>query len=162
MTATDQIFLPAITGWDLSIVVTGLPAGQGAITFLGKGRPAIHTNQKRLKPWRAAIITAAEKHMLRHHIAPIAKGAPVETDITIYVPRPKSAKPGSWPVTRYSSDLDHHARAVHDSLSEAHVFADDSQVVAFSARKTYPSTGAHALDEPGALIHVRVLPEAVA
>ncbi|GAA4929049.1 hypothetical protein GCM10023224_05580 [Streptomonospora halophila] len=162
MTATNPIPL-VLAGWDLSITANGTPAGQGRVSFLGKGRPAIHSNQKTLKPWRAAIMAAAERAMLHHRHATLA-GVPVQTDITITVPKPSSApkRRRTWPVTRFSSDLDHHVRAIHDSLSEAKVFADDSQVVEMSARKVYPGEHEFALSEPGAVVHVRVLPEAVA
>lgn len=46
---------------ELTITVYGTPAGQGQVSFMGKGRPPIHTNQKRLKPWRAAVSAAAQE-----------------------------------------------------------------------------------------------------
>ena len=153
------------TGWDLSVTVHGTPAGQGQVSFLGKGRPAIHTNHKRLNPWRAAVMLAARSELARASgpARPAFYGEPLETDITITVPKPKSApkRRRSWPITRYSTDLDHHVRAVHDALSKGDVFGDDSQVVQTTARKVYPGEHELALGEPGALIRVRVLPEAL-
>lgn len=154
----------SITRWDLTVTVTGTPAGQGQISFLGKGRPAIHTNHKRLNPWRQAIMAATHQAARTGGGSLIVGDVPIETDITITVPKPKSApkRRRTWPITRYSTDLDHHIRAVHDSLSKALAFGDDSQVVQTTARKVYPGEHELALDEPGALIRVRVLPEAEA
>lgn len=160
MNRTYTLPVPA-AGWDLSIVVLGRPAGQGRVSFLGRGR-AIHSNHAKLTPWRSAIIAAAHAAMAaqcRGPHRPAWQADPMEVDITVVVPRPKSAPKRLWPVTRSSTDIDHHVRAVHDALSAAGVWADDSQVVEVAARKTYPGAG---LGEPGALIHVRALPDAAA
>jgi hypothetical protein len=45
---------------EFAITVYGTPAGQGAVSFVGQGR-AIHTNEKRLKPWRKAVSEAAQE-----------------------------------------------------------------------------------------------------
>jgi Holliday junction resolvase RusA-like endonuclease len=59
--ATTPAPAPAGAGpAELTITVHGTPAGQGAVSFMGKGRPPIHTNQKKLKPWRAAVSDAAQ------------------------------------------------------------------------------------------------------
>ncbi|MEU0493532.1 RusA family crossover junction endodeoxyribonuclease [Nocardiopsis sp. NPDC006139] len=155
----------SITRWDLAVTVHGTPAGQGQVSFLGKGRPAIHSNQKKLLPWREAIITAVRAELARTAgpARPAFVGEPMETDITITVAKPKSApkRRRTWPITRSSTDLDHHVRAVHDALSRAGAFGDDSQVVETKARKVYPGEHPLALGEPGALIRVRVLPESL-
>ena len=153
----------SITRWDLNVVAYGTPAGQGQVSFLGKGRPAIHTNPKRLYPWREAIITAVREEAQRGGGWLVVGDVPIETDITITVPKPKSApkRRRTWPITRSSTDLDHHVRAVHDALSRAGAFGDDSQVVETKARKVYPGEHPLALGEPGALIRVRVLPESL-
>lgn len=152
-----------ITRWDLAVTVHGTPAGQGRVSFLGKGRPAIHSNQKKLLPWREAIIAAVREEAHRGDGAMIVGDVPIETDITITVAKPKSApkRRRTWPITRSSTDLDHHVRAVHDALSRAGAFGDDSQVVETKARKVYPGEHPLALGEPGALIRVRVLPESL-
>lgn len=154
----------SITRWDLTIRVIGTPAGQGRVSFLGKGRPAIHSNAKKLLPWRDAIAAATRQAASEGEGGALIVGAvPIETDITITVSKPKSApkRRRTWPITRSSTDLDHHIRAVHDSLSKAGAFGDDSQVVETKARKVYPGEHPLALEEPGALIRVRVLPESL-
>lgn len=158
----------------ITITVYGTPAGQGRISFFGRGR-AVHSNHKKLMPWRGAIVGAARDALMLtfpcdivrvvdDKFVPILLGA-VTAEITITVPKPKSApkRLTSWPITRTSSDIDHHARAVLDALTEARVWKDDSQVVELTIRKVYPGEGIDALDEPGAVIRLWPVPaEAVA
>lgn len=159
------------------IVVLGTPAGQGQISFLGKGRGARHTNEKQLKPWRRAIIQAVRTETGAHgytdwngicltcHVAKDQHGLyaniPTGAEITVTVPKPKTApkRKRTWPITRYSTDIDHHARACLDSLSESGVIKDDSQIVDLTVRKVYPGEHPDALDEPGAVIRLYTLGE---
>lgn len=177
LTAPDPIHG---TTWQqvAEIVVYGQPAGQGQITFLGKGRGSKHTNEKTLKPWRRDIILAARRTTGAHgytdragtcFVCGIAKdqhglyaNVPTATDITITVPKPKTApkRRQTWPITRYSTDIDHHARAVLDSLSESGVIKDDSQITDLAIRKVYPNEHPDALAEPGAIIRLYILPGA--
>lgn len=159
----------------LTITVHGTPAGQGRISFLGKGRPAIHSNAKELLPWRDAIIAAALDITGGHQYVAyktqstacsrcgtakaehaLLVGVPVAADVTITVEKPKSApkRRRTWPITRSSTDIDHHVRAALDSLSKAGVYGDDSQVVELTARKVYPGEHPIALDSPGAVIRI--------
>ncbi|MFB9558660.1 RusA family crossover junction endodeoxyribonuclease [Streptomyces roseoviridis] len=168
-----------IDTWQQAVVITvhGTPAGQGQISFLGKGRGARHTNEKSLKPWRNAIIQAAHKATGAHgYIDPRRTGTcalcrtakdqhglyaniPTGAEITITVPKPATApkRRRSWPITRYSTDIDHHARAVLDSLSQSGVIKDDSQIVDLTVRKVYPAEHPDALDRPGAIIRLYTL-----
>jgi Holliday junction resolvase RusA-like endonuclease len=148
----------------LTIAVHGTPAGQGAISFFGRGR-AVHSNHKRLMPWREAIGAAARHALTLAHPADAILLGPVLAEITITVPKPKSApkRLTSWPITRTSQDIDHHARAVLDALTVARVWKDDAQVVELTIRKVYPGEGVDSLDQPGALIRLWPVPaEAVA
>lgn len=157
----------------IAITVCGTPAGQGRISFYGPGR-AKHSNEKELKAWRQAIVDAAKRAAGCHEY--VAWGAlkycavcrvpakqhgllvdvPVGVDLTVTVEKPKSApkRTRSWPITRYSTDADHHARACLDALSVAGVYRDDSQVVELAVRKVYPGEHERALDRPGAAIRV--------
>ncbi|BFP50104.1 hypothetical protein KCMC57_64720 (plasmid) [Kitasatospora sp. CMC57] len=153
--------------------VYGTPAGQGRVSFLGKGRGARHSNETALKPWRAAIVQAAQKATARHTYidwnSTCAKcqvaepdhalyiGVPVAVDLTVTVAKPKSApkRRRTWPITRSSTDIDHHARACLDALSKAGILHDDSMVVELTARKVYPGEHRMALTEPGAVIWIR-------
>ena len=158
----------------LHLIVRGTPAGQGQVSFLGKGRPAIHTNAARLKPWRRAIVAAATAGAGTHPYAG-AKGVPtcpqcgrerkrhglldgpLGVHITVTVEQSKaSAKRGDlWPANNTTTDIDHHARAELDALTEAAVWHDDGQVAYLSVAKVFPVTPyPGALDEPGALIRI--------
>lgn len=160
---------PATNAPFLTIAVHGTPAGQGRVSFFGPGR-AVHSNHKKLMPWREAIVAAARDAILLAYPADAARIedgkfvplilGPVIAEITITVPKPKSApkRLTSWPITRTSQDIDHHARAVLDSLSVARVWRDDSQVVELTIRKVYPGEGIDALDEPGAVIRLWPVP----
>ena len=160
-------------GSAITIVVYGTPAGQGQISFRGRGRGAYHTNGDRLLPWRRSIVDAALQTTGRHEFTAwradrcacdvpkkqhaLFVGVPVHAEITITVEKPKSApkRVRTWPITRSSTDIDHHARACLDALSAAGVFVDDSQVVRLAIGKGYPGEDADALEQPGAVIRVR-------
>ncbi|NUS25096.1 MAG: RusA family crossover junction endodeoxyribonuclease [Streptomyces sp.] len=178
MTASE----PHTDTWEqvAAIVVYGDPAGQGRVSFMGKGRGAVHSNAKQLKPWRKAIILAARDTTGAHGYTDwngicltcripkkkhgLYANIPTRADITVTVPKPPSApkRRRSWPITRYSTDIDHHARACLDSLSESGVIKDDSQIVDLAIRKVYPGEHPEALSEPGAIIRLYTLPGASA
>jgi hypothetical protein len=171
---------PATDTWQqvADITVYGTPAGQGAISFLGKGRGAKHTNEKTLKPWRRDIVLATRDATGAHGYTDWAGicltcrikkdehglhvNVPTRADITITVAKPKRApkRRRTWPITRSSHDIDHHARAVLDSLSASGVIKDDSQVTELAIRKVYPNEHPDALAEPGAIIRLYTLPGA--
>ncbi|MFF7190557.1 RusA family crossover junction endodeoxyribonuclease [Streptomyces sp. NPDC008222] len=171
---------PTTDTWEqvAAIVVYGTPAGQGAISFLGKGRGAKHTNEKTLKPWRRDIVLAAREATGAHGYTDQAghcfvcltpkdqhglyANTPTAADITITVAKPKTApkRRRTWPITRSSHDIDHHARACLDALSASGVIRDDSQITELSIRKVYPGEHPQALPEPGAIIRLYTLPGA--
>lgn len=121
----------------LTVTVVGVPVGQGNIRHLGKGRPAVHQNAKRLKPWRQRIADAAREEMAAQGVDLIPSPTPVELHATFAVKRPQ--RPKSWaPVVR--PDLDHYLRALCDSLSGVLV-EDDAQIVSVWVSKVYPTDG---------------------
>ena len=150
----------------LVITVYGTPAGQGAVSFVGKGR-AIHTNEKRLKPWRNAVSAAAQAIAGTHACVSPPKpkrqpgepptpplpcsacgtlpslhgllDGPVGVELTVSVEQSAAAakRRDAWPANRTSSDIDHHARAILDALTHASVWRDDAQVVELCARKVW-------------------------
>lgn len=161
MTVTQMSFLAADTPTLLIEVRHPRPVGQGRISH-GKTGRGYHSNAKLLNPWRKAVRAAA---------LAAAAGAepitgPVILDITVTVPKPKSApkRRVTWPVTRSSGDWDHLGRAVSDALAADKrngllgVIVDDSQVVEGTVRKVYPDEGVFALSEPGAVIQLWALP----
>lgn len=158
----------------LTVRVYGTPAGQGQISCFGKGR-AIHTNEKRLKPWREAVAKAALEAAGTHRIVKSGQKPPTcsvcglltkrhgllagPLRVTITVTMESSAavaKRGDvWPDNMRTTDVDHHARAALDALSLASVWSDDAQVADLHVVKAYP-TSPHpdALAEPGAVIRI--------
>ncbi|WP_329368882.1 RusA family crossover junction endodeoxyribonuclease [Streptomyces sp. NBC_00669] len=159
-------------------VAYGTPAGQGQVSFLGKGRPAVHTNRARLLPWREAVSAAAQEAAGTHPHVMLPKAlddrthpcvrcdrpraqhglldGPLEVDLTVAVaPSAAAVRRGDpAPANRTHSDIDHHARAVLDALSHAAVWHDDAQVVDLRVRKIWTVSGT-ALDRPGAQVRVR-------
>jgi hypothetical protein len=150
----------------LIITVYGDPAGQGNLRT-GKHGKAYHANAAELLPWRERIRGAALDVTGRHDwagepkspcvVCGVARKAhavllgPVRLEAVVTVVKPKSA--GNWPVTRGSSDWDHHGRAISDALTGV-VFADDSQVTDGRVIKTYPYVHQHALGRPG--VHIQI------
>ncbi|MFF3671712.1 RusA family crossover junction endodeoxyribonuclease [Microtetraspora malaysiensis] len=160
----------------LEIAVDGTPVGQGAVRYSSTGH-GYHANGKALKPWRRAVQRAAEQvrdaaggHAFAKRdtlsractVCAVLKAdhvmtaAPVFAEITVTVKKPKSAPKlrRTWPITRSSYDIDHHARAILDAISAAEVWRDDSQVIELIARKAYPGEGVDALPHPGAVIRI--------
>ncbi len=135
----------------LSIVIPGVAAPQGSKRHVGRGR--LVEASKRLKPWRDSVVEAIRTHRGDNPLPPIE--APVELDVTFYLPRPAAAKNRWAPHKGGPGDLDKLVRAIGDALTEAQVWKDDAQVVDLHAKKRY------AIGEPGISITVRNL-EAVA
>ena len=90
-----------------------------------------YSNAKTLSPWRDKMTRYVIKALPAFH-DPIDKGVFVE--MTFWFPRPKS-------VTREEKitapDTDKLARAVHDSMTKAGLYTDDSRVIGFTAYKRY-------------------------
>lgn len=77
-TPTTTAVIGPMPAAEYTITVHGAPAGQGAVSFKGNGI-AVHTNEKRLKPWRNVVSEAAQKIAGTHPYA---------------APRKPKAKPG--------------------------------------------------------------------
>lgn len=134
----------------------GLPAPQGSIRSLGAGRPSVHGNADKLKPWRVGIQTAAEEsiekaRLARHSIACPFQG-PMGMGIWFTMRKPVSAPKTktTYPIAR--PDIDKLARAVLDASQAAGLFFDDSQVIWMEVKKVYPNEDIHALHVPGVFV----------
>jgi len=137
----------ALTG-RIAFTAYGVPAAQGSLRSLGRGRPTIHSNAATLLPWRQVVASEAAAAM---GTLPPWDG-PVKVTVGFTLPRPKSARAGALPTSR-RMDLDKGCRAILDALSHV-VYDDDSQVVYLQAVKVYE--GDHrALIRPG--VHVEVM-----
>ncbi|MDX2658308.1 RusA family crossover junction endodeoxyribonuclease [Streptomyces scabiei] len=165
----------------LTIVVHGRPAPQGSKKYAGHRRnsasgrvSAVLVEQsKRVKPWRALVVNATQDAMLAQHIkqyggrpmGPVpALDGPLEAEIVFTVRKPASApkRRRTWPSTRDSGDLDKLLRSTFDGIADAQAVADDSRIIAVTARKTFPLEHPEALPEPGAIIRLYTLPGAAA
>lgn len=138
----------------LHAVVHGLPIPQGSIRSLGRGRPAVHSNADRLKPWRERLFWE-----LRHCVAgqPFPLTSAVAVDVTFTMPKAKNApkKRRTFPIRL--PDTDKLMRAVGDSLEQSGVVSNDSQIVEWCARKVFPGEHPAALSSPGAVVYVYVI-----
>jgi Holliday junction resolvase RusA-like endonuclease len=153
----------------LTIVVNGRPAPQGSKKYAGHRRNAasgrisavLVEQSKRVKPWRALVTHASRLAMTATHLTTPLDG-PLEAEIVFTVRKPASApkRRQTWPNTRDSGDLDKLLRSTFDGIADAQAVADDSRIIAVTARKVFPSEHPEALPEPGALIRLYTLPGA--
>lgn len=127
----------------LDLHVAGVPATQGSKTAIARGGRAwlIDKNPQKLKPWREAVRSDAAQHLESVHgdtWQPLT--GPVSVRLLFAVPKPASApkRRRVWPIGARSGDADKLARSVLDSLTDAGVWRDDSQVVHLDVWKDYP------------------------
>lgn len=150
------------------IRVVGRAVGQGNIDFRG-GR-GVHANAETLEPWRGAVSAAAQAAARTHRFitrptAPkvcavcrkerakhgLYYEGGVIVAFCVWLQRRPSQAGDEVPTKRTAQDVDHHARAILDALTDAQVYRDDSQVVDLSSSKRFvPGLGI-----PGATILVR-------
>jgi Holliday junction resolvase RusA-like endonuclease len=160
--------------WDaspegLEFTATGQPVGQGRISvFRGHG---VHTNAKRLRPWRETIRDAAQRELASagpDRAAALLAGPVVVNRYYTLPYSPTAAKQNRLHPTVTSStnpDIDHLDRALFDALAPKdkqawRVLRDDAQIVGGDSWKTYPAgtPAAHprALPQPG--VYVQIYP----
>lgn len=135
----------------IEYVVYGKPESQGSTrAFIPRGwtHPVITDSNRRLKPWRQALMAAAVEQHARHGQL---SGA-IIVELWFYLPRPKSAPTTKCKHAITRPDLDKLARAVLDSLSGT-LLRDDAQVVTLLARKRYAGDP---VDDVGGLARVEV------
>lgn len=144
----------------LSFTVSGQPLPQGSKTMMkhrSTGRMIMLDDVKGLKPWRKEVTKAAHEAMGER----IVIEGPVLLRCVFSLSRPKShfgtgrnanivkASAPKHPHTKGTYDLDKLVRAIGDSLTDAGVWLDDSQVVELYATKVYAGS-----------VHLRALPTA--
>jgi len=121
----------------LSFTVHGTPQPQGSTrAFLPKGftRPIVTSDNPNLKSWRqdvAKVALTAINDLSGEHPNPIfAKGTPVRVQARFFFAQPASVRQDhEWKTT--NPDLDKLLRGICDSLKQAGVYYDDSQVANF-------------------------------
>lgn len=143
--------------------VHGTPVTQGSIRSLGKGRPSVHGNAERLKPWRLGVQWAAQD-LLRLHDR---LDGPVEMRLLFSFNRPANhygtgrnahlLRDGAplYPCTRATGDLDKLQRAVLDAVEASGLLRDDVLVVRVMAEKVWAGEHEDALPVPGLRARLR-------
>jgi|SRR5688500_3022243 len=121
---------------DFYAFIAGHPRPQGSKTSFGNGR--MRESSKYVKEWRRTMTLFAASQFLGH--APLE--GPLAVVLDFVMPRPKALstrKP--TPPHTHRPDLDKLMRAVGDSLKDAHVYRDDSQIVTAQIRKRTAQPG---------------------
>lgn len=132
-----------MSGVEFTVIGTPVPQGSKRVVS-SKGRSGrawvIDANDATLRPWRATV-TAAAVEAIPHNWDTAASYAMFAT---FSFPRPKShyGARGVLPSRagtdhRQKPDVDKLLRAVMDSLTDAGVWRDDSQVCVVAARKEW-------------------------
>lgn len=173
MTADQQALLdvifapPAPSTGELVVVVHGKPHGQGSKKMVPGGR-FIADNDKRLRPWRAAVDEATDRALDGWARPAFGRGVPVTAQLVFTFGRPAShygtgrnataMKPSAPKHYMGTPDVDKAVRACFDSLVSAGALWDDRQVVHTVAVKSFPGWHPDALEVPGVVIRLRALP----
>lgn len=140
----------------IGIRVHGIPIPQGSKVANFHAPGVRDSNDKKLRPWRKTVRAQAED-VVRHHDT---LTGPVKVWVRFTFTRPPShyrtgrnaylvrdAAP-RFP-GRLHGDIDKLVRAIFDALTDAAVWADDTQVVDVRARKFYAGEDEYALDRAG-------------
>lgn len=121
----------------LTIEVFGTPKTQGsARAFVRGGRAIVTSDNAGLRPWRDTVLLAARDAMAGRQDW-TRTPAPIFLTVTFWMPRPKSAPKTRDILPVKGDDLDKLVRAIGDSLTNAGVWVDDSQVVDLRTLKRY-------------------------
>lgn len=143
-------------GGRIAIRVHGTPIPQGSKVANRHGNGVRDANAATLKPWRQHV-TATARDACRYHDT---LHGPIRIWVRFTFQRPTShyrtgtnahLVKDSAPkfAGRACGDLDKLQRAIFDALTDAEVWADDTQVVDVRARKFYAGEDELALDQPG-------------
>ena len=113
-------------------VVPGEPIGQGSMKHIGNGR-MIASNDKKLRPWRKAIVDAIQSKLAADNVEIFFNG-PTKLEVEFCIERPKTVK-REYPITPY--DADKLVRALGDGCTDSGVISDDAIFVNIVASKRY-------------------------
>lgn len=120
----------------LRFEVFGDPQTQGSSrAFVRGGRAIVTSDSPNLRPWRDAVTWAARDAMEASGWSMLT--GPVFCSTDFYLPRPKSAPKTRDILPAKGKDVDKMVRSIYDSLTNAGVWRDDSQVVEARMGKRY-------------------------
>lgn len=144
-----------------SLIVYGTPGPQGSKKAVGSRRskkgntvPVMVESSAKVKPWRDAVKDAAEKEILRTRRRFEVLDGPLVAEMHFTLVAPQVMPKDRVAHTTYP-DLSKLLRSTEDALTQGGVWADDARVIRYrNLSKTYPGLGPHALDRPGAILHV--------
>lgn len=148
MTDSDQL--------TLSVRVDGTPGPKGSINAFCircgqrgfRQQIAIKEQSEVGVIFRKAIARYLRGAMQRTEIM-LLTGLPVETRLTVYIPRQRRVQAGReldewvpshrtpYPMHQKSGDAEKHLRTLHDAMQDAGVIPDDCQVVRTSCEKRW-------------------------
>lgn len=144
----------------LAFFVRGIPRPKGSLRPIHRRRAngscfytLVEQGGFDLAQWRTQVALEAKKAVQGQ---PPLSG-PLKLGLSFFLPRPSSQpreqRGSEWAYTHLRNDLDKLQRAVFDAMTDAALYADDSQVVAVLAEKRYAS-----LDAPaGCLVTVEAV-----
>lgn len=120
----------------LRIEAFGVPETQGSTkAYVRGGRAVVTSDNEKLRPWRDSVTWAARDAVQSRGWVQVA--GPVRVEVAFWLPRPAS-KPKTrdvLPIT--GKDADKMLRSIYDSLTNAGVWVDDSQVCSGEFTKRY-------------------------
>lgn len=135
---------------NLTLEVFGRPAPQGSKRYIGgsakQGGRFIEAS-KYLPAWRKAVTQEALAVIAEERWEKVE--GPVELEVSFFLERPATIKQSARPYPIKPPDLDKLIRGISDSLTDAGVWQDDSQVVKVIAAKYYDDD-----HKPGAVITI--------
>ncbi len=138
-----------------SFRVFGDPQPQGSKSaWLNKRTNKVimsEANDKKLKPWRKTVESAAKEYAKKNCIEPI--NDPVRIRQEFWLTKPAS-KPKRDTLPETSFDVDKLARAVNDAITGS-IITNDARIVVLYLVKRYATE----LTPPGVLIEVEKLPQ---
>jgi Holliday junction resolvase RusA-like endonuclease len=113
------------------IILLGKPAPQGSHR-IERGR--IKEDNRRTVGWREVIADVCTTN-LPTDWAPL--DGPLEVWLAFFFDPPRHAKPGDYPTTRATYDMDKLYRALGDGLTDGGVIVDDSRFIDAHVKKRY-------------------------
>lgn len=127
----------------LTIDILGLPVPQGSLVSNGHGRGLRHSNDTKLRPWRAQVIA----ELVAARPPDWNSALPISVTATFRFPRPQghygtgrnsdNLKPSAPTYHAVKPDLDKTARALGDSIEASGLARGDQQITSWNIAKRY-------------------------